>query len=129
KIFAKSPSGDLFLEIAVGGGDDANADVLGLGRAHRTHLALLQDTQQLRLEREGHLRHFVEKEGASVGDLEEPLLVLGGAGERAAAMAEKLALQEIFGDGGAVLGDEELVAPPRSVVQSGSDELLAGTGL
>jgi hypothetical protein len=44
-------------------------------------------------------------------------------------MSEELALQEILGHRRAVLGDEELIAAFRSVVQRRRDELFAGSGL
>ena len=40
-------------------------------------------------------------------------------------VAEQLALQQILGERGAILGDEQLVAPSRTIVNRGGDELLA----
>ncbi len=97
--------------------------------ADRADLALLEDPEELRLERERHLRHLVEEERAAVGDLEEPFLVVGRAGEGAATVAEKLAFEQVLGDCSAVLGDEKLIAPFRTVVQRRGDELFADTRL
>ena len=57
-------------------------------------LALLQDAQQLGLQRRRQLADLVEEQRAAVGLLERPTLPLGGAGERAALVAEELALEQ-----------------------------------
>jgi hypothetical protein len=44
-------------------------------------------------------------------------------------VAEKLALEQVLGHRRAILGDEELVAPLRTVMKRRSNELLAGPGL
>ena len=116
EVLAEVALGDVFLEVPVGRGDDPHVHPPLLGGAERANLAFLQHAQELRLEREGHLRHFVEKERAAVGNLEEALLVFVGAGEAALAMPEELALEEVLGHRRAVLAHEELVAPPRPVV-------------
>src|SRR6185436_11595342 len=56
-------------------------------------------------------------------------LLLVRAGERALLVPEQLALEEALRHRRAVLPDEELVAPPRAVVDGRGDELLAGAGL
>src|SRR5438477_533832 len=43
EILPKTPAQALRLEIAVGGGDEANVDRARLERAHPEHLALLED--------------------------------------------------------------------------------------
>jgi hypothetical protein len=78
---------------------------------------------------EGHLAHLVEEERAAVGELEEALLVFGGARERALLVPEELALEQVLGHGRAVLRDEELVLAARLVVHGAGDELLARAGL
>ena len=52
-----------------------------------------------------------------------------GAGEGAAFVAEQLALQQRFGDGGAVDGQERRGGPAAVVVQGAGDQLLAGAAL
>ena len=81
-------------------------------------LPLLERAEELRLERERHLRHLVEEERPAVGDLEEPLLLLVRAGEAALLVPEELALEQVLGHRGAVLADEELVAAARAVVHA-----------
>jgi hypothetical protein len=100
-----------------------------LRRADGPDLPLLQHAEELALQGQRHLRHLVEEERAAVGDLEEPLLLLVRAGEAALLVAEELALEQVLRHRGAVLADEELVAPARAVVHGGGDELLADAGL
>ncbi len=51
------------------------------------------------------------------------------AGERAARVSEELALEEALDDGGAVVGDETLVAPGSGLVQRARHQFLARTRL
>ena len=66
--------------------------VLLAGRADLAHLLLLDRAQQLHLHRQRQIRHLVEKQRAAVRGLEKPVAVGGGAGERALAVAEELAI-------------------------------------
>ncbi len=62
------------------------------------------------------------------GDLEQPGLGGGGAGERAALVAEELALEQRVGERGAVDRDEAAGAPGE-LVQGAREDLLARPGL
>src|SRR5262249_43974675 len=86
---------------------------------------LLQDAQELLLHVEVHLADLVEEERAPRRDLEETLLVLVGAGERAFRVAEELALEERLGDRAAVLRVEAAAAARRVAVDRARDELVA----
>ena len=58
---------DLFFEIAVGRGDDANVDA-NIGRpAHALEAFLFEKPQQLGLKPGRHLADLVEKHGPAVG--------------------------------------------------------------
>ena len=120
---------DFLLEDAVRGADDAHVDLLRRRRADGANLALLQDAQQLGLQGERHLADLVEEQRAAVGDLEEALLVVVGAGERALLVAEQLALEQVLRHRRAVLRHEQLVAPARPGSGRRGDQLLAGAGL
>ena len=78
----------------------------------RSNRAVLEHAQQLGLHAEGHLADLVEEERPPAGQLEPPLLLPVGAGERAALVAEELALQQLLGQGGAVDGHQR-AAPGR----------------
>ena len=64
--------------------------------ADAANLARLQETQQLDLDVLVQLAQLVEEQRAAVGDLEQSLMIAVGAGERALAMAEQLALDEVL---------------------------------
>ena len=55
------------------------------------------DPEQLRLRRRRHLADLVEEDGAAVRRLEQAGLGRLGAGERAALVAEQLALEQALG--------------------------------
>jgi hypothetical protein len=74
-------------------GDDAHVDLDGLVLADPPDLLLLDGAEQLGLERERGLRDLVEEERPAVRLLEEPLSGRDSAGERAACVAEELALE------------------------------------
>ena len=65
-----------------------------LERADPLHLAVLHRAQQLGLHRQRQFAGFVEEQRAAVGVLEEADLGVGRAGERAAHVAEQLALEQ-----------------------------------
>src|SRR5205814_884140 len=83
----------------------------------------------LDLQREGQLADLVEEERSVVGLLEEPCPVRDGIGERAALVAEELALEQILRDGAAVHGDERAAAPARPAMDGARDELFADAAL
>ena len=56
---------------------------------------LLEEPQQLGLQRRRHLADLVEKHRAAVGLLEQAALLLPRVGERAALVAEQLALEQV----------------------------------
>src|SRR5690606_16772356 len=95
------------------------------GSAQPLDLALLQDAQQLHLDRGGHLAHLVEEERAAVRPLEATLLARDGAGERAALVAEQLALEDRLRERRAVDRHERPRRARRVVVQRPRRELLA----
>src|SRR5262249_186574 len=88
-----------------------------------------QSAEQLRLQGEWQLGHLVEEERSSIGDFEQPFAVFGGSGERPALVTEKLAFQELLRKRRAILGHEQFVAPPRSIMRPRGHDLFAGAGL
>ena len=129
EILAEAPRLDLGLEIAVGRGDDAHVDAVRLHAADALELALLERAQELHLHLERDLADLVEEQRAAVGELEAAGAVADRAGERAALVAEQLALDEAFGDRRAVDLDERAVLARRAEVQRAGDELLARAAL
>src|SRR5262249_18085197 len=100
EVAAKAAGGDLGFEIAVGGGDEAQVERARRKGADAGDLAGLDDAQELDLQAHRQLADLVEEHGAAVGALEEAGLVAAGAGEGAALVAEELALDQRFAEGG-----------------------------
>jgi hypothetical protein len=90
---------------------------------------LLQDPQQLGLQRQRQLADLVEEDRAAVGLGEQAQAIGAGVGERAALVAEQLALDQRLGHRGQVDRDERRLGPRRVVVDRARDQLLAGAAL
>ena len=105
EIAAETAGRRLDGEVAVGRGNHADVGLSRLERADALDFAVLDRAQQLGLQRQRQLADLVEKQRAVVGVLEQADLGVGGAGERAAHVAEQLALEQRLDDGGAVDGD------------------------
>ncbi len=106
EVLAERPLGDQAFEVAVGGGDDAHVHLDALRAADALETPLLEYAQQLGLHGQRHVADLVEENGAAVGHLEAAAALADGAGEGALLVAEQLALQKGFGQGGAVDGHE-----------------------
>ena len=97
---------DPLLEVGVGGRDDADVDARRARLADRHDLPLLEESQQLRLHVERQIADLVEKDRAADGGADHAGLVGHRAGEAAAPVAEQLAVGELAGRAGAVVGQE-----------------------
>ena len=89
EVLAEAARADLVLEDAVGRGDDADVDLLGLAVADAEDDALLQRAQELDLEVQRQLADLVEEERAPVGRLELAGARRDGAGEGARARGRR----------------------------------------
>ena len=69
---------------------------------------------------------FVEEQGAALGQLDLADGRLDRAGEGAALIAEQLGLEQVFGDRGAVDGDEFALGARALVVDRAGEQFLAG---
>jgi hypothetical protein len=116
-------------QVAVGRGDHADVDPRRPGLAHAPDLTLLQHAQELRLQVEGQLADLVEEERPTVGRLDQPLLRLGRAGERAAHVAEQLGRDQLARDGPAVHDHERPGGARRGAMDGLGDRLLPRPGL
>src|SRR3954469_15067812 len=76
-----------------------------------------------------HLADLVEEDGSLVGELELSRLLAGRAGERAALVAEELALEELAGKGRAVDLHERFATAHAALVQRAGDALLPDAAL
>ncbi len=129
QVLAEAPLADQFLQVLVGGGDDAHIDLGGGDPADPVEGPVGQDPQQPGLKLGGHVADLVEEQGAAVGLLEASLASRLGPGEGPALVAEQLGLQQVAGDGGHIQRNEGLVRPRAVSVQGAGDQFLAGAGL
>ena len=129
EVLAEAPRLDLVLEIPVRGADhpDIHHDLALPTEAAQP--LLLEHAEELGLQLDGNLSHLVEEQRAAVGQLPGAEAPLVGPGEGAALVTEHLALDQRGGNGGAVDGNEGLVAPGAELVDGAGDHLLAGAAL
>ncbi len=97
--------------------------------AHLVHFAILQHAQDLGLHRRRQIADFVEKDRPVVRRLELSLLVRDRAGERSAAMAEQLRLEQVVRDCRAVHDDQRGVPAFAVEVDGFGEQLLPGAAL
>ncbi|MDI7269487.1 MAG: hypothetical protein QME96_15980, partial [Myxococcota bacterium] len=116
-------------EVAIGRGDDAHVGAPLLDRPDGHERRVLDDPQQLRLQRGAHVAHLVEEQRPPVGRLEEAAPIRHRAGEGAAHVAEEPGFEQRILQGRAVLRDERAGAARRQIVDRTGDEVLAGAVL
>src|SRR6185437_12512171 len=87
-------------------------------------LLCLDRAQQLGLRLWTEITDFIQKQRAAVGELEPADAAVGRASERAALVAEHLALHQIARDGRAVHAHERAFAPRTAGVDRRRHELL-----
>ena len=130
QVVAETPLAHQRFERAMGGGDHAQVDRRGPGRADRQHLALGQHAQQAGLQGARHVADLVEEQRAAVGLLDQAFLALGaGAREAAGQVAEQFALDQRLGNRRAVDRHERPAAALAAAVQRLGEILLAAAGL
>ncbi len=126
EVFAKLLVRHRFQQVLVGGGDHPHVHLALTRVADRLDHPFLQGAQDLGLQRQGHIPHFVEKQRALVGLHKAPYPVGHGAGKRALAMAEHFAFQQAFGDRRAVDRHKRLVCTVAMLVNGAGDHFFAG---
>jgi hypothetical protein len=129
EVFAELAPGHRALEVAVGGGDDPGVDRDRAVTANAGEAEILEDVQQLRLQRQRQLGDLVQADRAAARALEQSELAPVRAREGPALVAEQLRFQELGGDGRAVDLDEGTRAPGRARVDGAADEVLADPAL
>ncbi len=128
QVAAKLAVGDHLGQIAIGGRHQPDVHFDGPHAAQPLELVFLKSAQQLRLQFQRNVAHFVQEQRALVGQLEAADFLRDGSGERALFVAEQLAFEQAGGDGGAVELDEGALAAAAQVVNGAGDQLLAGAG-
>ena len=116
-------------QILIGRPDDPHIDRDRPRCADARHLAIFDHAQQPFLRRHRKRAEFVEEQRAAIGLLESPRPRAGGAGERARLMAEKLGLDQRFGQRRAVHRHQRPVPAGGKMVETLGDQFLAGAAL
>ena len=92
---------DQGFERLVRGRDHPNVNLDGLRLAERMHFARLEKAQELHLKVEADLADLVEEERPAFVGANHPQEAVDGAGERAPAVPEQVAVQHVARHGGA----------------------------
>ena len=128
EVFAEPPRLHRFREIVVRRGDDRDVDGLASRAAETADRALVDDLEELGLERVGQERDLVEEDRAAARGLKEAGLRLARVGEGAALEAEQLRFEQSLRDRRAVHVDERALARPGAVDHA-RHQRLSGSGL
>src|SRR5205814_509649 len=94
EIAAKFPLVNQLLQVAVSCRDHAHVQAARLVASDSFEDPVLQDSQQLRLQLQREIAHFVEKQGSFVGQLQAAKLSGDRAGEGPLLVAKQFALDE-----------------------------------
>src|SRR5258705_4714809 len=128
QVGAEAPLGNGLVEVGVRSGDQEDID-LGSDAPNGAHGPVVKQTQKHGLQRDGHVADLVKEQRAAVSLLDESNCAAAPrAGERAVSIAEELGLDQAFGKGGAIDGDEGADPPAGSMGVAG-ELFLAGTSL
>src|SRR5260221_4489491 len=128
QVGAEAPLGNGLVEVSVRSGDQEDID-LGSDAPNRAHGPVVKETQKAGLQRDGHVADLVKEQRAAVSLLDESdCAAAPRAGERAISIAEELGLDQAFGKGSAIDGDEG-ADPPAGGMGVAGELFLARTGL
>src|SRR5258707_7610225 len=128
QVGAEAPLGNGLVEASVRSGDQEDVD-LGSDAPNGAHGPVVKQTQEHGLQRDGHVADLVKEQRAAVSLLDESnCATTPRAGECAVSIAEELGLDQAFGKGGAIDGDEG-AGPPAGSMGVAGELFLAGTSL
>ena len=111
---------------AVGRRQDTHVGLARPRLADALELLLLQEAQQLRLQRQGQVADLVEEQRPALGGLDAPRLVADRARERALGVPEQLARQQLLGQRRRADGDERAFMALALKVHRAGEHALAG---
>ena len=129
EIRTEFPLRHRIVQIAIGGGDDANVNANRPRPAQSQELTLLEHAQELRLRRRRHLGDFVEEQHAARGQFNLARLRLLRARESSTLESEELGLEELLRQRRAIDRDEWAAPSWRALVDEPRDDFLAGARL
>ncbi len=126
EVVAKRAVRHLFLQVLVRRRDEAKIAADRRVAANRHDLTELQHAEQLYLYRNWYIGHFVQKDRAAAGLLQQPFARLLGPGEGPADVAEELAFGQRRAERGHVHRHERPRRAAAIAVDRAGDQLLAG---
>src|SRR5689334_8260444 len=94
EVFAEAMSRHLAQQVAVGRGDDAGIHMDSIFAAHPLETLLLDEAQELGLERRAQIGNLVEEDRAAIGALQTARFILDRTGERPFDVTEEFALEQ-----------------------------------
>src|SRR5260370_24950505 len=106
KVFAEVAPGDFLFQVFIGGGNHAGIHRNRVVFAYAGKALFVERAQNFGLGLQAHVADFIQKESAAISFVEFALLVFQRAGEGSLAVAEEFALNQVFGNGGAVYLNE-----------------------
>src|SRR2546425_2857148 len=109
--------------------DEGDVNRLSARAAEPAHRAVLENAEELALQRDRQQADFIEEERAAMSGLEQARLRLACVGESATLVAKQLRLEQGLGDGRAVDVDERPVAAGSSLMDCTGKETLTCAGL
>ena len=127
QVFAKTALFYPLLQILMRRRDDAHIGLDGVVPADPVKMAVAQYPEQPGLKIKRHVADFIEEKCAAVGLLKTAAPQRLRAGKGATLMAEELAFQQIFRNGGGVDRNEGPVGARRMLVQRARHQLFART--
>src|SRR5215831_17075718 len=97
KVLTKTPFFHFAMKILIGSRDNADVRIDRSRSAEPLEFAVLQDAQQLDLNRRRDFTDFVEEKGTAIGQLESSFFTSIGAGKCTFFIAEQFRFEQCFG--------------------------------
>ena len=127
QIFAKTAFLDLFFQITIAGGHDANIYRNGLGRTHPFKFTILQHAQQFDLQRGTGGIDLIEKNSAFVSSLKPTGPGFVSVGKSSFDVSKQLAIQKRLSQRATIDADKRTGCPITQIVNRRSNQLLTST--
>src|SRR4029077_16655510 len=128
QVAAEFAAGDHLFQIAVGCCDQPGVYPPRLRAAETFEFLLLQRAQQLRLDIDWDIAHFVQEQRALIGQFHAPDFLTDRTGESAFFMTKQFAFEQTCWNGGAIQLYKRPLFAPAPVVDRAGNQFLSGSG-
>ena len=128
QVFPEITLLNLFFQITMGGGDDANIHSDRFAAADRFELPLLKYFKDLYLQVGAHVADLVQKYRTAVGHFELSGFGGGGAGKCAFNVSEEFTFQKILRNGTTINRNKRLVPAIGTLMDDFGCQTFAGSG-